>query len=183
MSQSILLIPLIVILIISLLYIAKQYQDTTIKNAVESALSTENTHFIQKDIISSPPPEVVLVESPTSYPPTRKYFNPAIPINVPTRGPAEEYQQVGVLTNADNSKILALYGRPTFTSSHKWNYFTTTDRFHQIRLPVHCESKNCTAEFGCDELYEGDSVNIPQYDETFKVSVYELEKPRYIPIV
>ena len=175
MKDSVSMALIVGILIIGgfLFYLREKQQELLIRTAILDATASSTT-------VSEPP---VVFDYPEINPPSRKYHNPAIPINVPTRGPPEDYQQVGVLTNSDNSKILALYGRQTFTSSHKWNYFTTTDRFHQIKLPVHNESRNCTAEFGCDELYEGDSVRVPQYDEAFTVSIYELEKPRYIPIV
>jgi hypothetical protein len=105
-------------------------------------------------------------------------------INIPTRGPPSEMQQVGILTNENNDKILPLYGRQTYTNSNKWNYYTSTDKFNQIKLPVNdLQNKNCTQEFGCTELSDGDSVNVPAYNDKFKVSIYTLDSPRYIPYI
>ena len=52
-------------------------------------------------------------EDPMTRPPLRRYTSTynvpvaAVPINIQTRGPTPEVQQVGVLTSADNDKILA----------------------------------------------------------------------------
>ena len=105
-----------------------------------------------------------------------------LPINVPTRGPTPSMQQVGILTDGDNGTILALYGRPTFRGSSKWVYFTATDKFQSIRLPVWRMKRNCTDDLGCDELYDGDEATVPAYaGKQFKTTLYSLDAPRYIP--
>ena len=113
-----------------------------------------------------------------------------VAINVPTRGPTPAVQQVGILTTADAAAAaqadrpspLALFGRPTFRGSSKWTYFTATDKFHAIKLPVHCGRRDCTDDLGCDELYDGDEVDVPAYPgATYKATIYALDAPRYIP--
>jgi hypothetical protein len=115
-----------------------------------------------------------------------------VAINVPTRGPTPAVQQVGILTAAgagagaqaqtDRPSPLALFGRPTFRGSSKWTYFTATDKFHAIKLPVHCGRRDCTDDLGCDELYDGDEVDVPAYPgTTYKATIYALDAPRYIP--
>ena len=106
-----------------------------------------------------------------------------VPINVPTRGETPSLQQVGILTNAENDQVLPLYGRPTFAGSSKWLYHTSTDKFNSIQVPVHCGARNCSGEFGCDELYDGDMASVPAYNREFKVTIYKLESLRYIPYV
>ena len=107
-----------------------------------------------------------------------------VPINIPTRGTTPDVQQVGILTNTENDQVLALYGRPTFRGSHKWMYYSATDKFHALRLPISSGSRNCTGEFGCDEVSDGDELTIPTYpDRKFKVTVYNMDAPRYIPFV
>ena len=128
-------------------------------------------------------------EDPMTRPPLRRYTSTynvpvaAVPINIQTRGPTPEVQQVGVLTSADNDKILALYGRPTYRGSSKWLYYTGTDKYQSIKLPVEHSGRNCTDEFGCDELMEDDTVSVKGYGGTFKASIYNLDAPRYIPFV
>jgi hypothetical protein len=113
--------------------------------------------------------------------------NLGIPVNVHTRGEAVHYQQVGVLiqdgASGDNKKILPIYGKPTYSGSQNWNYYTSTDGYHSMKVSITNNNKSCTHEFGCKELYDGDLVKIEGYDSQFKVSLYELDKPRYIPYV
>ena len=106
-----------------------------------------------------------------------------VPINIPTRGSPGSFCQIGVLTNNDNTNILPLFGRQTWCGSGKWNYYTQTDKFVSVRLPVYKNGRDCSAEYGCDELYDGDDVNVPQLNENFKVTIYNTDGPRYIPFV
>ena len=118
-----------------------------------------------------------------------------IPINIPTRGESGGFQQVGVLHKIQttdstmpigrNSEpvILPLMGAPTYNGSHKWTYYTATDKYNQIKLPVTNKNRQCDSEYGCEELYDEDEVTIPAYNGTFKVKKYEFDKPRYLPHV
>jgi len=104
-------------------------------------------------------------------------------INFPTRGPPPELTQIGILTNETSSLILPLFGRQTYNGSSMWNYFTSTDKFQTIRLPVHFKKRNCTND-QCDQTYDDDRVHVPAYgSEEFKVTLYNLDAPRYIPFV
>ena len=127
-------------------------------------------------------------------PPERSYTNTyGIPINIPSRGPFQTYQQVGILSkdeianpdkipgNNNDSNILPLFGRPTYIGSNKWNYYTTSDKFQSVKLPINIDGRKCTDDLGCDELRDGDMVTIPSYNGRFKVEIYDFDKPRYIP--
>ena len=118
---------------------------------------------------------------------------PGVPINIPTRGHTTGAQQVGALYKeestdknikiGDNNEpvILPLFGMPTHNGSNKWSYYTSTDKFNQVKLPITNKSKECSLEYGCDELYDGDIINVPAYNGNFKVNKYQFDKPRYIP--
>ena len=108
-----------------------------------------------------------------------------LPINIPTRGYETEYSQIGVLTNNDNNKntILPLYGRPLYPGSTKWLYYTSTDKFNSIKIPINYKNRNCTDDIGCDEINNNDELNIPAYNNKFNVSIYNIDKPKYIPYV
>jgi hypothetical protein len=110
-----------------------------------------------------------------------------IPINMETRGTATSYQQVGVLiqngVSGDNKKILPLYGKPTYSGSQNWNYYTSSDSYHSMKVAVTNNNKSCTQEYGCSEIYDGNLINIEGYDSQFKASIYKLDKPRYIPYI
>jgi hypothetical protein len=103
--------------------------------------------------------------------------------NYPTRGFPTEIQQIGILNNKHNSKILPLYGRKTYPSSSKWNYYTNTDKYSSVQLPVEYKHKDCTSEYGCEEVYDEDSVYVKGYDDQFRVILYKMDSPRYIPVV
>ena len=38
-------------------------------------------------------------------------------------------------------------------------------------------------QYGCQELYDGNTVDINGYDSKFKVTMYKLDAPKYIPDV
>ncbi len=106
-----------------------------------------------------------------------------IPINEPTRGETGPYQQVGYL-QAEGEKILPLFGRQVYPGSHKWTYYTSTDQYNQIKVPVEINNKNCTGEYGCDEISDDSEVFVPAYpNRSFKATIYNLDAPRYIPFV
>jgi hypothetical protein len=129
-----------------------------------------------------------------TLPPERSYEQTyGVPVNIPTRGISGGYQQIGTLhketvdsetiTVGQNSDpvILPLYGKPTYPGSNKWAYYTSSDKFNAVKLPVSNGGKSCNSEYGCTELYSDDSVALPAYNGNFKVTIYEYDKPHYIP--
>lgn len=126
-------------------------------------------------------------EDPMLRPPLRQSPDTVqvglMPINIETRGATPEMQQVGILRSDSNDTILALYGRPTYRGSSKWLYYTGTDKFHSVKLPVEKNQRDCTSEYGCDELYDDEEVKVKGYSGAFKTTIYGLDAPRYIPYV
>ena len=129
-------------------------------------------------------------------PPERSYQNTyGVPINIPSRGPNVSYQQVGILYkenienpdkmpgNNTDSNILPLFGRPTYNGSNKWNYYTSSDKFQNFKLPIKIDGRKCDDDLGCNELRDGDMISIPSYNGRFKVEIYNYDKPSYIPYV
>ena len=105
-----------------------------------------------------------------------------IPINIPTQSVDAAYRQVGILTRNDGSEtILPLMGRPLFTNRDKWNFYTMSDKNSMIKLPVTFKGKSCTNEYGCDNIYNGDTVYVEGYGDAFKVTMYDNNVMRYIP--
>ena len=105
-----------------------------------------------------------------------------VPINIPSRGESGNYQQVGALVNntEGESKILPLFGKQTYPGSNKWLYYTSTDQYQSVKVPVMNKNKNYTNEYGCSEITDDDQVNVP-YNKNFKANIYKFDKPRYIP--
>ena len=129
-------------------------------------------------------------------PPERSYANTyGIPINIPSRGPLQTYQQVGILYkenivdtdklpgNNNDSNILPLFGRPTFNGSKRWNYYTSSDKFQNFKIPITRNGRKCSDDTGCDEIMNGDMIEIPSYNGRFKVEIYDYDRPSYIPFV
>lgn len=108
-----------------------------------------------------------------------------VPINIPTRALDAEYRQIGILTrtSGDGDTILPLMGRPLYTHRDKWQFYTMNDKNNQIKLPMTKNGKSCTNEHGCDNLYNGDVVNVEGYNDNFKVTAYDNAVMRYIPFI
>ena len=106
-----------------------------------------------------------------------------VPINVSTSAVDADYRQVGILKFNENGedKILPLLGRPLFTSRDKWQYYTLSER--NIKLPITHNGKNGTNEYGCDNIYSGDVVNVDGYGKNFEASIYENMHHKYLPFV
>ena len=108
--------------------------------------------------------------------------SPLIPINVSTSALDTNYSQVGILTRMNGEEIiLPLMGRPLFSSRDKWQYYTLSER--NIKLPVVNKGKSCTCSYGCDNLYNGDSVYVEGYKDAFNVTIYDNDTMQYIPVI
>tara|TARA_Y100000389_G_scaffold202053_1_gene246361 strand:+ start:1339 stop:1971 length:633 start_codon:yes stop_codon:yes gene_type:complete len=124
-------------------------------------------------------------------PPLRDYT----PVNMPTRGEPTSYQQIGILTpsigavstpipgSSISPKILPLYGRQTYSGSNKWHYYISSDGYHSVKLPISKGEKDCMDDWGCSEIYDGDVIFVPIYNQNFKATIYNYRSPRYIPFV
>ena len=162
-----------------------------IQNSLDNQLFYQNSNdILQRDrkVINNP-----------LYPPLKRDYHietqesKGIPINIETRGSGGNFQQIGILTknviaddnqtpgNNTDSNVLPLYGKPTYRGSNMWLYYTETDKLNPVKIPITVNNKDCTDDYGCKELYDGDTVDIPAYNGTFNVKIYKFDKPRYIP--
>ena len=131
-------------------------------------------------------------------PPLRdeRYFIPgfngvppgAVPINISTNVGAVDttYRQMGILTPTNGpskDSILPLMGRPLFTNRDKWQYYSTSNQHNNVKLPVSRAGKSCTNEYGCDKIYNGDTVYISGVNEAYKVTIYDNDTIKYLPFV
>lgn len=109
-----------------------------------------------------------------------------VPINVSTNIGAVDtsYRQTGILTPLNGSgKILPLMGRPLFVNRYKWQYYTMSDQNNSVKLPIVRNGRSCTNEYGCDELYNGDTVYVEGYNQAFKITKYDNDTIKYIPFL
>ena len=113
---------------------------------------------------------------------------PVVPINVATNvGYVDtNYRQLGIMTPLNQSSkdsILPLMGRPLFTNRDKWNYYTVSNQHNNVKLPVSKNGRSCTNEYGCDKLYNGDTVYVEGANEPYKVTIYENDVIKYLPFI
>ena len=74
-------------------------------------------------------------------------------------------------------------GRPLFVNRDKWQYYTMTDQNNSIKLPIVRGGRSCTNEYGCDKLYNGDTIYVEGYNEAFKTTIYDSDTVRYLPFL
>lgn len=103
-------------------------------------------------------------------------------INVPTQGLPESYQSVGLLTTGDG-QLLPLYGRRVASRSDRFNYYTRTDTYNPVPLPINYKRRDCQDSVGCDELFNGDEVTVSPLGATAKATLYQFDGPTYIPSI
>lgn len=115
-------------------------------------------------------------------------------VNIATRGPTPEITQLGILSKIDNTNdsgpgsdaeahVLPLLGRRTYNRSNKWVYYTATDKYNQIRIPISNNGRDCGGEYGCDEIMDGATITIPELNGSFKAKIYENTSLHYIPYI
>ena len=112
----------------------------------------------------------------------------AVPINISTNVGAVDtsYRQVGILTPLNSSSkdsILPLMGRPLFVNRDKWQYYTISNQHNNVKLPVSKAGRSCTNEYGCDKIYNGDTIYIEGANDAYKVTVYDNDVIKYLPFV
>lgn len=119
--------------------------------------------------------------------PSHPYVPPGrMPVNVSTNGGHRQtsYTQVGIMTpSSGQEKILPLMGRQLHTSRQKWQYYTMSDNNNSVKLPIVKNGRSCTNEYGCDEIYGGDTVYVEGYNQPFTVTVYDNDGLQYIPYI
>lgn len=104
----------------------------------------------------------------------------AVPINVNPRGIPSAYQQMGYI-KTDGEKLLPLYGRQTAYRSDRFNYYTRTDTYNPIQVPITFKKKNCSEDIGCEELFGGEEVHVKGVGQSGTVDIYKFDGPTYIP--
>jgi len=118
--------------------------------------------------------------------PTIPDIRGAIPINIKTRGTNADFAQVGILTrkNGTDDMILPLMGSRLMTGRDKWTYYTISNNGNiNTKLPISVAGRSCTNEYGCDEIYNKDTVYVEGYKDVFEATVYENGTFSYLPVL
>jgi len=114
---------------------------------------------------------------PAEYPPRGGIAS--IPINIPTQGLPESFQSVG-LVNVDGA-VWPLYGRRTAGGSDRWNYYTRTDSFNPVPIPIRFQKRDCMDDVGCQEILSGERIKIEVVGKEGTTKMYRFDGPKYIP--
>lgn len=103
-------------------------------------------------------------------------------INVRTQGLPESYQSMGLL-KTDEGQLLPLYGRRVATRSDRYNYYTRTDSYNPVPLPIKYKRRDCQDDVGCEELFNGDEVLVTPTGNRATATLYQFDGPTYIPAI
>ena len=107
--------------------------------------------------------------------------SPTAVASIPTRGLPDSYQSFGIITVAD--KVFPLYGRQLASRSGRFQYYTRTDTYNPVQLPIRFNKRDCQDDIGCEEIFDGDIVQIPGNGSAGRVSIYRFSGPTYVPVI
>jgi hypothetical protein len=111
--------------------------------------------------------------------PTRAEMYGKLP-RMPTRGLPETYQSMGVITMEDGA-VLPLYGRRTASRSDRFQYYTRTDTYNPVQLPISYKRRDCQDDVGCDELFDGENITVTPTKQKGRATIYRFDGPTYVP--
>jgi hypothetical protein len=196
-TSTVLVYVLVVVALCAIgIFVAKQYGYFATK-AIESKPTQPTVVVVQAGA-----PEIQMPPDPRFNPgPPERVYRTApdlrgfphgagtTPINVPTGGYPDTFQQLGVLTSPGGTEtsatptrtILPLFGRKLATNRDRWNYYTRTDGINPVQVPLQFKRRNCDDDLGCEEINDGDSIGVPIMGQSFVANVYRQSTPRYIP--
>ena len=174
-------IALVIILGALIAYIIySKYNGATIMPTTQAtSMVTMGTPFY-----TMPIPDVL--ENPYAPPLRDDRYHDAvipIPINIRTQGPPVNvnYRQVGLLTRVNGKEtMLPLMGRPLQKNRDKWQFYTMSDKNNSVKLPISFRKKSCTSEYGCDNIYNGDTVYVEGYKDAFRATIYDNAVMEYL---
>lgn len=101
--------------------------------------------------------------------------NNIAPVNITTRGPLGEPQQLGNLYKiyGDHNDVLPLFGRRRYPNDTRYDYYTISGQWG-TKIKVITKNKN-------NELGTNDVVFLQGFKSPFRVTIFESDFPQYIP--
>lgn len=170
---------LLFVIVVVLIYMYHQNQGS--KSAPTIVVLDNHLGKSTSSSIMMEPPENHMYESGM----IRTFPDIRGPVNIATRGTGQSYSQVGILTRPGingETLILPLMGRLLDTGRNKMQYYTISNTGNMnTKLPVSKDGRSCTGEYGCDEIFDGDTIYVEGYADTFKATIYENSRFNYIP--
>jgi hypothetical protein len=113
-------------------------------------------------------------------PPDTSVWNPTTLPSFASRGLPESFQTIGLL-QYPGGDLKPLIGRRTAGSNDRWNYYTRTDTYNPVPLPLSQGRRDCMDDTGCNEVFDGDNLK-SMGGEQVKVKLYKMNGPTYIPL-
>jgi len=104
----------------------------------------------------------------------------SLPFNIPTQGYPPNFSSVGIIKTEDG-QVLPLYGRPSTYGSDRYNYYTRTDTYNPVPLPVRFEKRDCMDDNGCQEVFNKDKVHISAIGKEATATIFKFDSPKYFP--
>ena len=141
------------------------------------AIQVATAHQGDDRFMRAPKPERHWITQP-DVPTTAEMYG-KLP-RVPTRGIPETYQSMGVITMEDG-QILPLYGRRTASRSDRFQYYTRTDSYNPVQLPIRHNRRDCQDDIGCEELFDGASIHVKPTNQRGTATIYRFDGPTYVP--
>lgn len=173
---------LLFVIAVVLIYI---FHKTTNRNPSIILLNNDLGKTRESPILTPPENHMYDPDLVATFPEIRPEVRPNI--NIETRGTNQSYSQIGILTrpgvNAE-TLILPLMGRRHDSGRNKMQYYTVSNTGNMnTKLPISKDGRSCTGEYGCDEIFNGDTVYVEGYADTFKATIYENSRFNYIPSI
>ena len=99
-------------------------------------------------------------------------------VNIPTQGYPDNYRLLGLLikvsNNSNENKILQLFGRETYPSSSRYDYYTSISaEVDRIKIPIYSKNNK--------ELYDDYIISINELGDNYKVQLHKIDHYRYNP--
>jgi hypothetical protein len=152
-----------------------KFQPTVIMQPPSNHIVTNTA--VQDSRFSQAPQPLRDWMAPPEFPPRGGLTS--MPINIPTQGLPESFQSIGIIKAGE--QILPLYGRRTAGSNNRWNYYTRTDTFNPVPIPLRYQRRNCMDDVGCQEMMSGENIHVDALNKEGQVEIYRFDGPKYIP--
>lgn len=183
---NILIVILIVFLLFMIYHIYKIYQGggNIIQHVMQPAQQQQPTIIVNGGGGGDGDDRYKMAPKPLRWwraPPDPGVWNPTTLPTVATRGLPESFQTIGLL-KYPGGELKPLYGRRTAGSNDRWNYYTRTDTYNPVPVPLKQGRRDCMEDTGCTEVFDGDKLKSLNGEEV-GITLYKMNGPTYIPAI
>ena len=79
--------------------------------------------------------------------------------------------EFGTATFAGSSSVSGILDMMTDEYIQRWGI----DKYNQIKIPISNKGRTCE-DTGCEEIYDGDQINVPELNGIFNVKFFKFRK-------